>query len=75
MARTASETKETTVAAVAGRTREGDIKEVMQRGNQEVSGDLEPPRAEQKEDAGHSLSTSLVRKAHRGQEWLSAPTA
>lgn len=51
MAPVASRTKQTTGAAMAGRTREGVMKAVIQQDNQEVSGVPEPPRAEQKADA------------------------
>lgn len=39
------------MAALAGRTGEGDRKAVMQQANQQISGDPEPLTAEQKEDA------------------------
>lgn len=55
----------------------GDTKDVMQQGNQEVSGDLEPPpqgRAEGRRRGTHSLWISQM-NTHGGQEWLRAHTA
>lgn len=71
----ASEIKQTIVAAMAGRTRERDTKAVMHRDNQEVSGDLKPPRAEQKEDAeGLAHCRPGSTDAPEAPEWLRALT-